>query len=347
MEFKDYYATLGVNKSSSAKEIKAAFRKLARKHHPDVNPGDKAAEAKFKDINEAYEVLGDGEKRRKYDELGANWRMYEQAQQQGGAGAGNPFAGFNVHFGGGGPAGGPGGGYRTMTPEEMEELFGDQNPFSDFFTTFFGGGGFAGDATGQRAGGTGSRAGGRGRRRPGRDVEHEIELTLEDAYHGTTRRLALTQDGHARTVDVRIPAGVGEGSRVRVAGEGEHGSGGATSGDLYLRVRLQPHPVFERKGRDLYVKVPLPVTTAVLGGEAEVPTISGKTVRLRIPPLTQNNQMFRLKGYGMPKIGKPDETGDAYARVEAQLPTHLSTEERQHYEALASRSGAKKAHSAA
>jgi curved DNA-binding protein len=343
MEFKDYYATLGVTKSSSEKEIKQAFRKLARKFHPDVNPGDKTAEAKFKDINEAYEVLGDADKRKKYDELGANWRMYEQAQQQGAAGAGNPFGGFNVHFGGGGPGGAPGGGYRTMTPEEMEEIFGDQNPFSDFFTTFFGGG-FGGEATGRRGG---ARAGGRTRHRPGRDVEHEIELTLEDAYHGTTRRLALKHDGQARTVDVRIPAGVGDGSRVRVAGEGELGSAGATSGDLYLRVRLQPHPTFERKGRDLYVKVPLPVTMAVLGGEAEVPTISGKTVRLRIPALTQNQQLFRLKGYGMPKVGKPDETGDAYARVEIQLPTQLSSAEREHYEALAALNGTRKTHSAA
>jgi curved DNA-binding protein len=344
MEFKDYYTTLGVTKSSSEKEIKAAFRKLARKYHPDVNAGDKSAETKFKEINEAYEVLGDPEKRRKYDELGANWRMYEQAQQQGAGAAGNPFSGFNVHFGGGGP-GGQAGGYRTMTPEEMEEMFGDQNPFSDFFTTFFGGGGFGEEATGRR--GAGSRAGARARHRPGRDVEHEIELTLEDAYHGATRRLALKHDGQARTVDVRIPAGVGEGSRVRVAGEGEHGTAGASSGDLYLRVRLQPHPVFERKGRDLYVKVPVPVTTAVLGGEVEVPTISGKAVRLRIPQLTQNNQLFRLKGYGMPKVGKPDETGDAYARVEVQLPTQLSSEEREHYEALAAQSAGKKTHSAA
>jgi curved DNA-binding protein len=343
MEFKDYYATLGVTKSSSEKDIKQAFRKLARKYHPDVNAGDKTAETKFKEINEAYEVLGDPDKRRKYDELGANWRMYEQAQQQGAGAAGNPFGGFNVNFGGGG-GGGQTGGYRTMTPEEMEELFGDQNPFSDFFTTFFGGGGFE-QATGRR--GAGARAGGRARQRPGRDVEHEIELTLEDAYHGTTRRLALKHDGHSRTVDVRIPAGVGDGSRVRVAGEGEAGSSGATSGDLYLRVRLQPHPVFERKGRDLYVKVPLPVTTAVLGGEAEVPTISGKTVRLRIPPLTQNNQLFRLKGYGMPRIGKPDETGDAYARVEIQLPTQLSSAERDHYEALAALNASKKTDSAA
>ena len=332
MEFKDYYATLGVNKSSTEKEIKQAFRKLARKHHPDVNPGDKAAESRFKEINEAYEVLGDPAKRKKYDELGANWRAYEQAEAQGGP---NPFAG-------GGP--GQGGGFRTMTQEEMEEMFGDQNPFSDFFTTFFGRG--FGQREPSSRGSTGSR--GRVRQRQGRDVEHEIELSLEDAYNGATRRLSLKHDGHARTVDVRIPAGVGDGSRVRISGEGEHGSGGAPSGDLYLRVRLAPHPLFERKGRDLYVKVPLPVTTAVLGGEVEVPTISGKTVRLKIPGLTQNGQMFRLKGYGMPAVGKPEDKGDAYARVEIQLPTELSPEARQHYEALAKLSdSATKKHSAA
>jgi DnaJ-class molecular chaperone len=149
-------------------------------------------------------------------------------------------------------------------------------------------------------------------------------------------------------VDVRIPAGVGDGSRVRVSGEGEHGVGGADAGDLYLRVRLAPHPVFERKARDLYVKVAMPVTTAVLGGEAEVPTLSGKPARLRIPPLTQNGQVFRLKGYGMPAVGKPDDKGDVYARVDVQLPTQLSAEERQHYEALARISGgAAKTHSAA
>jgi curved DNA-binding protein len=326
MEFKDYYATLGVNKSSSEKEIKQAFRKLARKHHPDVNPGDKAAEAKFKEINEAYEVLGDPPKRKKYDELGANWRMYEQAQAAGGA---NPFQGqWNVNFGGGG--GGSQGGYRTMTPEEMEEMFGDQNPFSDFFNSFFGGGGFSEEAGPRR-----STRGGRSRQRQGRDIEHEIELSLEDAFHGSTRRLSLKHDGHSRTVDVRIPAGVGDGSRVRVAGEGEQGAGGAAAGDLYLRVRLTPHTVFERKGRDVYVKVPLTIPTAVLGGEAEVPTLGGKTVRLRIPPLTQNGQVFRLKSYGMPAVGKPEEKGDAYARVEVQMPSQVSSEEREHYEALA------------
>ena len=340
MEFKDYYQTLGVAKTATDKELKQAFRKLARKYHPDVNPGDKSAESKFKEINEAYEVLGDPEKRKKYDELGANWRMYEQAQARGGP---DPFAGagFNVNFGGGGGQRG----YRTMTPEEMEELFGDANPFSDFFTTFFGGGGAA-DAFG--GGAPGARGGrGRARQRQGRDVEHEIELTLEDAFHGTTRRLSMKHDGQARTVDVRIPAGVNDGSRVRVAGEGEIGSGGAKSGDLYLRVRLAPHPVFERKGRDLYVKVPVPVATAVLGGEAEVQTLTGKPARLRIPPTTQNGQVFRLKGYGMPAIGKSDEKGDLYARVEAQLPTELTGAQREHWEALAKLNGASAKHSAA
>ena len=334
MEFKDYYAALGVTKSSTEKEIKQAFRKLARKHHPDVNPGDKAAESKFKEINEAYEVLGDSAKRKKYDELGANWRAYEQAERAGGP---NPFAGqWNVNTGGGQ------GGFRTMTPEEMEEMFGDQNPFSDFFTTFFGGG------FGQRESSARGGTRGRSRQRPGRDVEHEIDLSLEDAFHGTTRRLSLKHDGHARTVDVRIPPGVGDGSRVRISGEGESGTGGAASGDLYLRVRLAPHPLFERKGRDVYVKVPLPVTTAVLGGEVEVPTISGKPVRLKIPALTQNGQVFRLKGYGMPAVGKSEEKGDAYARVEILLPSQLTPEERTHYEALAklNEGGAKK-HSAA
>jgi DnaJ-class molecular chaperone len=325
MEFKDYYQTLGVSKSSSEKEIKQAFRKLARKHHPDVNPGDKTAEAKFKEINEAYEVLGDPEKRRKYDELGANWRMYEQAQQQG-----QPWPGAQ-DFGGQGGAwninmGGPGGGYRTMTQEEMNEIFGNEDPFSDFFRTFFGGGG-------PQAGGR-QRAGRAPRGVNGRDIESEVELTLEEAFHGATRRVSIKQDGHARSVDVRIPAGVKDGSRVRAAGEGETGSGGGASGDLYLRVRLRPHPVFDRRGNDLHAKVAVPVTTAVLGGEAQVPTITGQ-VRLKIPETTQNGQVFRLKGHGMPTIGKPDERGDLYASAEVQLPRTLTKEQRQHYEALA------------
>ncbi len=335
MEFKDYYATLGVPKTASEKDIKQAYRKLARKHHPDVNPGDKSAESKFKEINEAYEVVGDPDKRKKYDELGANWKMYEQAQRAGaaGPGAGGPFGSWNVNTGGG--PGGPGG-YRTMTPEEMQELFGDEDPFSDFFRTFFSGG----DPGARRTGGrTGHRA---ARGHEGRDLEHSLDLSLDDAYRGAMRRLSLKHDGHARNVDVRIPAGVGEGSRVRVTGEGEQGSGGEKSGDLYLRIHITPDSRFERKGQDLHVKARVPITTAVLGGEAEVPNLGGKPLRLKIPAGTQNGQVFRLKGHGMPFVGKPDEHGDLYATIEAELPRELTPEERTHYEALAKLASGKK-----
>ena len=325
MDFKDYYQTLGVAKTASDKELKQAYRKLARKHHPDVNPGDKAAEAKFKEINEAYEVLGDPEKRRKYDELGANWRLYEQAQQHGDAWpGGSPFGGgggaWTINMGGG-----PSGGYRTMTEEEMHEMFGNEDPFSDFFKTFFGGGGGAAREPGR------GRA--RARSQKGRDIEHEVELTMEEAFHGATRRISIKQGGHARSVDVRIPPGVKDGSRVRAAGEGEAGANGGSSGDLYLRVRLRAHAVFERDGNDLRAKVAVPVTTAVLGGEANVPTITG-SVRLKIPETTQNGQVFRLKGHGMPVLGKTGDRGDLYASVEIQLPRALNREQRQHWETL-------------
>jgi curved DNA-binding protein len=315
MDFKDYYSSLGVAKTASQKEIKGAYRKLARKHHPDVNQGDKSAEGRFKEINEAYEVLGDPDKRKKYDELGANWRQYEQA----GAAGGNPFGGGGFN---------PGqGGYRTVTQDDLNDMFGGGHPFSDFFETFFGGGGQPG-AQQQR---------GRGRARAarhGRDVEDELELSLEDAYHGAMRRFSIQHEGEARTVDVRIPAGVNEGSRVRVAAEGERGAGGGNPGDLYLRIRLAPNPQYERKGRDLYTRVPIPLTTAVLGGEADVKTIGGKSLRLKIPPTTQNAQVFRLKGHGMPVTGKKDEYGDLYATVDIQMPKVLTPEQRTHFEAL-------------
>ena len=315
MDFKDYYATLDVPKTASEKEIKAAFRKLARKYHPDVNPGDKAAEARFKEINEANEVLGDPAKRKKYDELGANWRMYEQAQ----AGqAGSPFGQWTYSPGGGG--------FRPMTEDEVNDIFGGgESPFSDFFKTFFGG-----DVGGERR--TRSRT---PRNAKGRDVEHEIELDLEDALRGTVQRLGISQNGHHRQVEVRIPAGVTDGSRVRVSGEGERGSGSGASGDLYLRVRLRPHPRFDRKGRDLFTKVRVPVTTAVLGGEVEVQTLAGKSLRLKIPPATQNSQMFRLRTHGLPTTAKDGQPGDLYATVDIAVPQALTDEQRRHYEALA------------
>ncbi len=206
----------------------------------------------------------------------------------------------------------------------MREMFGDEDPFSDFFKTFFGGGGGAREA---------GRGRGRTRAQKGRDIEHEVELTLEEAYHGATRRISIKEGGHARTIDVRIPPGVKDGSRVRAAGEGESGGNGGAAGDLYLRVRLQPHALFERDGSDLRTKVAVPLTTAILGGEGNVPTMTG-SVRLKIPETTQNGQVFRLKGHGMPVIGKADQRGDLYAVAEIQLPRSLTKEQRQHYEAL-------------
>jgi len=296
MEFKDYYSVLGVPKTASEEDIKKAFRKLARQHHPDLNPGDKASEAKFKDLNEANEVLGDPEKRKKYDELGANWRAYEQA----GTKPGPQWQG---------PAGG---GYRTMTPEEMQEMFGEGDPFSDFFHTFFGGGGET--HTGARGRGR------RSRREPVREqLEAVAELTLDEAFRGTTRR--MMRDGKEQPLEVRIPAGVTEGSRVR-------------AGDVYLTVRVLPHPQFELRDRDLLTRFKVPLPTAVLGGEVNVPTIAGSTLRVRVPELTAAGRVFRLKGQGLPTPGKPDQRGDLYATLEIAWPTSLTDEERGHYEVL-------------
>lgn len=321
MDFKDYYQTLGVDKTASAADIKKAFRKLARESHPDLHAGDQAAEARFKDINEAYEVLGDPEKRRKYDELGANWRMYEQAAQDGTSPFGQQWPGFGQRQGR--PT------YRTVNADELRDLFGTDDPFSDFFHTFFGG---AGPSRAQ---------GPRGAARPakGRDVEHPVELTLEEAFAGTSRRLRMSFDGTERTVDVRIPAGVRDGSKVRSAGEGGRGHSGGPAGDLFLIVRVLPHSRFERKGTDLYTRASVPVTTAVLGGEAEVTTLAGATLRLKVPPMSQAGQVFRLKGHGMPSPGKPAERGDLYATLEIRIPTTLSDEARAHYEALQAMEG--------
>lgn len=314
MDFKDYYATLGVPKTATDAEIKRAFRKLARQHHPDLNPGDKAAEGKFKELNEANEVLGDPEKRRKYDELGANWRAYEQA----------PPPGWGDASGGGPFRAKSGARYRTVTPEEMEDLFGGQDPFSDFFHTFFSGEGGGGQPRGGRA----------TRSRRGHDLEQTVDLTLEEAATGTSRRLVISGDGQERAVEVRIPAGVKDGARVRAAGEGGPGSKGGDKGDLYLTVRLLPHRHFERRGQDLHTKIDVPVPVAVLGGEVPVPTLGGSPLRLKVPELTTQGRVFRLRGHGVQAVGKPDERGDLYATVQLTLPPSLSDEERTHYEAL-------------
>ncbi len=296
MEFKDYYNVLGVGRDASQEDIKAAYRKLARKWHPDVNAGDSAAEKRFKEINEAHEVLGDPETRRKYDTLGADWRRIEQAQAAGG----NPFAGDPFGFGG------FQGGFRTAHSD---------TGFSDFFEQFFGGARPA------------------GRRTRGRDLEHTLELSLEHAYHGTTRRLSINRGGRQRSVDVRIPAGVTDGASVRVPGEGEPGADGTPAGNLLLRIRIARHPRFTPRGRDLHLTVAVPVTTAVLGGEVDVATLDGATVRLKVPAGTQSGQTLRLRGRGLP--GRRGKAGDLLAAVQIAVPRHLSPEAREHYEALA------------
>lgn len=314
MEFKDYYAALGVDKTASAADIKRAYRKLARESHPDLHPGDKKAEARFKTINEAHEVLGDPETRKKYDELGANWKQYEQA---GAPGAG----GWNGNFRQGG---GSGGGYRTMTPEEMEAAFGGGGgeSFSDFFQAFFGQD-FA------HASGRPRRAQSRPAR--GHDLEQQVDVTLEEAFNGTTRR--IQKEGEERTFDVRIPAGIHDGARIRASGEGGAGRGGP-AGDLYLIVHVLPHAVFERRGKDLVTHVNVPVTTAVLGGEVSVPTIAGSPIRLRVPELTPEGRTLRLRGHGLPGLAQSPERGDLLATVHVRMPEKLSDEARRHYEAL-------------
>lgn len=329
MAKKDYYAILGVKRRASDKEIRQAYRRLARKYHPDVNAGDKAAEAKFKEINAAYEVLSDAEKRRKYDLYGDQWQyadQFEQARRQGGqrwswSGRGAPFGGFDL-----GDLG-----------------FGD-----------------LGDLLGGLFTGTRTRSG------RGESVQHMAEVSLAEAYQGTTRVLNMQTEEpcstcggsgklvgavchvcqgsgvtmRSRRLEVKIPPGVTDGSRVRVAGEGPRpsGRGGGARGDLYLVISVRPHERFSRRGDDLHTEVEVPLLDAVLGGEVAVPTLKGKAM-LKIPPLTQNGRVFRLAGLGMPHLGSSAK-GDLYAKVEVILPAELSPEERELFEKL------KKAHNA-
>jgi curved DNA-binding protein len=309
MEYRDYYRVLGVPKTASAKEIKAAYRKLARKHHPDVNQGNKEAEARFKEINEAYEVLGDAEKRKRYDQLGANWDAFSR-------GPGAP---------GGAPGGWPGG-----VRIEYEDL-GGGGGFSEFFRTFFGGG-FPG-----AGGGRGGFDRDDEMFAPPSDAEAEVELTLAEVVKGTTREVRVGGGGKPRRVEVKIPPGVREGSRVRVAGEGGRGPGGR-KGDLYLRVRIAADPVFERKGDDLGTTIHVPLTAAVLGGEAQVPTLDGP-VGIRIPPETPAGQVFRLRGHGLPRQGEKGRRGDLLATLAIDLPRRLSSRQKELFEELR-RSGA-------
>ncbi len=320
MEYKDYYQILGVDKNATAKEIKKAYRRLARQHHPDVNPGDDEAEDKFKEINEAHQVLSDPENRKKYDTLGTNWEENERSHQAGGQG--QPFDSGSFGF-----ASRDDGRvkyeYRSVSEEELEGLLGEESPFSDFFASFLGG----------TTNGTRDRA---ARPSRGHDLEYPVEITLKEAFQGTTRLLQMADKiGTLRQVEAKIPSGVADGSRVRLAGQGEPGSEEGPPGDLYLVVRVLPSPDFQREGNNLRTRVKVPFLTVVLGGEVEIAALDGHRVALTIPPETQNGQVFRLRGKGMPKIRKTKERRDLFAEIQVVLPQNLSERERELFLELA------------
>ncbi|HEY62919.1 MAG TPA: DnaJ domain-containing protein [Anaerolineae bacterium] len=309
MEYKDYYKILGVSRDADEKEIKKAFRKLARKYHPDMNPGDDSAEEKFKEINEAYEVLSDPEKRQKYNQFGTYYRQYQRA-----GGTPDDFNWTNWQSQPGGQYT-----YRTSSPEDLEQLFGQLGGFSDFFETLFGGFGRQGQRTGF------SRRSYKAQAQRGRDSEHKIQITLDESFRGTTRILQW-EDG--RKLEVKIPKGVKSGSKIRLKGQGESAPLGGAAGDLYLKVEVLPHPLYHRKGDDLSMTIPVDLYTAILGGEAEVPAID-KMVKLTIPPGTSNGKKFRLRGLGMPNLKNPSKRGDLFVTVDVRLPKHLSPKEKE------------------
>ncbi len=312
MQYRDYYKTLGVPQNAEGKEIKKAYRKLARQYHPDKNPDNKAAEEKFKELNEAYEVLSDPEKRKMYDQFGSQWQQYQRT-------GGNPndfWSQWQQQAGGGRT--------RTVSPEEFEQMFGGSgfggsSGFSDFFETLFGG-------LGRQQSGGFRNFGGQefAQQAQPRHQEHTLQITLEEAFQGSTRTLTW-EDG--RSLNAKIPRGVKTGSKIRLSGQGSGGS------NLYLVIEVLPHNRFERDGNNLKVTVPVDLYTAVLGGKVDVPSLD-KTVKLTIPAGTNNGKTFRLSGLGMPHLRHPDKRGDLHATIEVQLPTHLTEKEKELFQEL-------------
>lgn len=294
MDYKDYYKVLGVDKKASQEDIKKTYRKLAVKFHPDKNPGDKKSEEKFKEINEAYDVLGDAEKRKKYDDLGENWQQY---QQRGAPNNNQQY--YNPQ--GGSPFGGEGG-------------------FSDFFESFFGGGssGFGGSR--QRS----------TRKVKGEDYQAETTITLEEAFHGTTRQINLS----TQKLNLKLKPGIADGQILRMKEKGAPGINGGPDGDLFITIHIQKHHLYERKGDDLYFDQPLDAYTAILGGKLSVQAID-KPLNINIPAGTDSGKTFRLKGMGMPHEKDATQRGDSYVRVMITVPKHLSAEDRRVLEQLA------------
>ena len=324
VEYKDYYKLLGVSRNASKDELSKAYKKLARKYHPDLNSGDKDAESKFKDINEAYEVLKDEEKRKLYDQLGPNWQHGQNFQRPPG------FENFTYNsygnMGGGMGAGGMGGGSF------------DASSFSDFFETLFGGAGGMGGGMGGM-GGQGQSFGpdpfgnfGRKARR-GKDVEAELALSLEEAYRGGRKTISLTTSQGNKSLEVNIPAGVKEGARIRLAGQGETGvpGSGAQPGDLYLKVRLQPHKDFALEQNNLVYDLVLAPWEAALGAKLRVPTLEGE-VEINIPPGSSSGKKLRLRGRG---LGSGASKGDEYIRIGIRVPDKPGDQEKELWEKLA------------
>ncbi len=297
MDYQDYYQLLGVSKTADEKEIKKAYRTLARKYHPDLHPGDEAAEKKFKAINEAHEVLSDPEKRAQYDQFGSQWKQYQQ-------GGGNP----NDFWGQYGRQRG-----QQINYEDLGSMFGGSGGHSSFFDMLFG-----------QMGGAQGRRGGQARRQAPRKQEHTIQISLEEAFNGASRPLEW-EDG--RSLTIKIPRGAATGSKLRFKGKGSGGS------DLYITIEVRDHPRYERDGDDLYADVKVDLYTAVLGGKIEVPTI-GKTVKLTIPAGTDSGKVIRLRGLGMPSLKKGQESGSMYAKIRVVTPKGLSDEEKALFEQL-------------
>jgi len=293
MDYKDYYKILGVERNAGEDDIRKAYRKLAMQYHPDRNPNDKQAEERFKEINEAYQVLNDAKKRAHYDRLGSDYSTWQRRGAPGDFNWGDYVGGY------------PGG--TRVNMEDLEDLLGGAGGFSDFFRTIFGRGAESAEA------GTRTRA----RQQP-QGYQQELEITLDEAYKGTTRQF----ESNGKQKQVHIPAGVRTGSKVRVAGVGPNGL------DLYLIIDVKEDPRFERRGNDLHTAATVSVFTAILGGEADVETLSGK-VKLNVPAGTQPEQVFRLAGRGMPSLKNKDEKGDLYVRLKVQIPKYLSPKQRE------------------
>jgi curved DNA-binding protein len=310
MDYKDYYKVLGVDKSASAEEIKKAYRKLAVKYHPDKNKGNKQAEEKFKELAEAHEVLGDKEKRRKYDEMGSNWNQYQQYHNSDFSGSG--FGNQKSH-----------GNYRSnMNEADLNDIFVGSRGFSDFFNMFFSG----------RSGGRASRGthdANYEQMEQADDLEAQMSISLEEAFNGTTRIINLGDE----KIRIKIKSGTENGQILKVKGKGQKSGSGKKQGDLYIKVLVEPHYFFTRKGNDLYCEMPLDIYTAVLGGDMNVKALKGD-VKMHIPEGTDGGKTFRMKGMGMPVYDKSEVFGDLYVKVYLTVPKNLSKDEKEMFRVL-------------